>query len=210
MENEASLPRPIDNGQVDQTVVEYTGGQRGAVTYRGPSGRSYRFDAGPSNKRHYVLDEDLEYFRRLVDFRVLEETRIDLEEEKLRTLVAEAVERQKAKTATAIGRASEADEEPEAARRASKRGGRPAGRGFGAWLDCLMMCGNVQECYGTAQETYDAIYEYLIEHTKAGEHVPRRGRFPSLRSDAKRKRQRAGRCVWHRHPEPVPEELLRP
>jgi len=24
MENEASLPRPIDNGQVDQTVVEYT------------------------------------------------------------------------------------------------------------------------------------------------------------------------------------------
>ena len=92
MENETPLPRPIDNDQVDQTVVEYTGGRLGAATYRGPSGRLYRFDAGSWNKRQYVLDQDLEYFRCQVDFRVLDERRIDPEADKLRVLVTDMLE----------------------------------------------------------------------------------------------------------------------
>jgi hypothetical protein len=93
VEKEAPLPRPIDNGQVDQTVVEYTGGRRGGMTYRGPSGRPYRFDASPRDKRKYVLAEDLEYFRCQVDFRVLDETRIDPEAAKLKAMKADIGDR---------------------------------------------------------------------------------------------------------------------
>jgi len=117
MENEAPLPRPIDNGQVDQTVVEYTGGRLGAVTYRGPSGRPYRFDAGPSNKRHYVLDEDLEYFRRLVDFRVLEETRIDPERQRRKKFESRVI--------TKVAELLNEYGPPRKRRGHGKRGGRP-------------------------------------------------------------------------------------
>lgn len=204
MENEASLPRPIDNGQVDQTVVEYTGGRLGAVTYRGPSGRPYRFDAGPSNKSHYVLDEDLEYFRRLVDFRVLEETRIDPEADKLKGIEA-AVGDRLVKEVTRVLRPNGVGKRKRAPRR---RGGRPAGKGFGARLDCWMNCGGLEGYYGSAREAYDAIYDYLTQQTKAGPHIPPRERFASMRSDAKRKREKAGRCVWYNHPEPVPREVI--
>jgi hypothetical protein len=208
VEDEAPLSRPIDNGQVDQTVVEYAGNRLGAATYRGPSGRQYRFDAGPWDRRHYVLAEDLGYFRHLVDFRVLEETRIDPQEQRLRALIAEAVERQKAEIAVGPGMASEPDREPEATRRASKRGGRRPGRGFGAWLDCLMYCGGVEGRYGSAKEIYDAIDGYLREHTPPDQYIPPRERFASMRSDAKVKREKAGRCMWHNHPEALPGELI--
>jgi hypothetical protein len=208
MENEAPLPRPIDNGQVDQTVVEYTGGRLGAVTYRGPTGREHRFDAGPSNKRHYVLDEDLEYFRCQVDFRVLEETRIDPEAEKLRALVTDVLEQRGALVSTGAPVTSDRDEAPERPRPPRRRGGRPAGRGFGAMLDCWMTCGRLGEYYGTAREAYDAIDDYLQQQNNADQYIPPRERFPSVRSDAKRKREKAGRCLWHNHPGPVPPELI--
>jgi hypothetical protein len=143
-----------------------------------------------------------------VDFQVLEETRIDPEEERLRTFIAEALERQRVETAVAVGRASERERESETARRPSKRGGRPAGKGFGAMLDCWMTCGRLGECYGSSKEAYDAIRDYLEQHTSADQYAPPRARFASMRSDAKRKRERAGHCTWHRHPEPVPEELM--
>lgn len=121
MENEAPLPRPIDNGQVDQTVVEYIGGRLGAVTYRGPSGREYRFSALPSGRKHYVLSEDLEYFRRLVDFRVLDERRIDLEAEKLNAMKADIGDRL-VKEVTRLLRPGGTEKRKRAPQR---RGGRP-------------------------------------------------------------------------------------
>ena len=75
-------------------------------------------------------------------------------------------------------------------------------------LDCWMTCGRVEEYYGSSKETYDAVHDYLRQHIKAGLDIPPRERFPAVRSDAKRKRERAGRCVWHKHPEPVPQELI--
>jgi hypothetical protein len=108
VENETPLPRPIDNGQADQTVVEYTGDRLGAMTYQGPSGRPYRFDARPRDKRKYVLAEDLDYFRRLVDFRVLDKTRIDPEAEKLRALVTDVLDQRGALVSTGAPVTSEA------------------------------------------------------------------------------------------------------
>ena len=204
MENEPTPPRPIDDGRVDQTVVEYTGGRRGAMTYRGPSGRQYRFDALPSGRRKYVLREDLEYFAPRPEFRILAETRNDPEAEKLKAMEA-AVGDHMVKEVTRLLAPKGTAKRKDAQRR---RGGRPPGRGFGAMLDCWMTCGRVGEYYGTAREAYDAIYDYLTQHTQAGQHIPPRERFPSVRSDAKRERERAGRCVWHKHPEPVPQELI--
>ena len=204
MENEAPLPRPIDNGQVDQTVVEYIGGRLGAVTYRGSSGREYRFDASSWDKRKYVLAEDLGYFRRFVDFRVLEETQIDPEADKLKGIET-AVGDRLVKEVTRLLRPDGVGKRKRAPRR---RGGRPAGKGFGGRLDCWMNCGGLEGYYGSAREAYDAIYDYLTQQTKAGRHIPPRERFASMRSDAKRKREKAGRCVWYNHPEPVPRELI--
>jgi len=117
MENEAPLPRPIDNGQVDQTVVEYTGPRVGAVTYRGPSGREYRFSALPSDKRRYVLGQDLEYFRRFVDFRVLEETRIDPERQRRKKFESRVI--------TKVAELLNEYGPPRKRRGHGKRGGRP-------------------------------------------------------------------------------------
>jgi len=77
-EESGKPPRPIGDGLVDQSIVEYMGNKMGTFTCR-PSGREYRFSASPRDKRKYVPDEDLEYFRRRPDFRVLEEGRIDRE-----------------------------------------------------------------------------------------------------------------------------------
>jgi hypothetical protein len=201
---EEPLSRSIDNGQVDQTVVEYIGGRLGAVTYRGPSGREYRFDASPRDKRKYVLAEDLGYFRRFVDFRVLDKTRIDPEAEKLKAMEA-AVGDRMVKEVTRLLAPKGTAKRKDAQRR---HGGRPAGMGFGARLDCWMNCGGLEGYYGSAREAYHAIYDYLTQHTEAGQHIPPRERFASMRSDAKRKREKAGRCVWCNHPEPVPRELI--
>lgn len=73
-----SLPRPIEDGTVAQSIVRYCGLRLGNVSYRGLSSRrEYRFGASPGNDMHYVLDEDLSRFRLLQDFEVLEEGRID-------------------------------------------------------------------------------------------------------------------------------------
>jgi hypothetical protein len=204
VENEAPLPRPIDNGQVDQTVVEYTGPRLGAATYRGRSGREYRFDASPRDKRKYVLAEDLDRFRLRPDFRVLEETRIDPEAEKLKameTAVGDRMVKEVTRLLAPKGTAKRKDAQ-------RRRGGRPPGRGFGAMLDCWMTCGRVGDYYGSSKEAYDAIDRYLGDHALPDQHIPPRERFSSARSDAKRERERAGRCVWHKHPEPVPQELI--
>ena len=69
--HEGSLPRPIANGTVAQTIVHYTGLHRGAMGYTGRvSGRRYPFDRNECCA--YVLDEDLELFRRLKDFDVFD------------------------------------------------------------------------------------------------------------------------------------------
>src|SRR3972149_8439063 len=39
------------DGRVAQAIVEYTGRRAGAVTYLGPSGRTYRFGAGPAPRK---------------------------------------------------------------------------------------------------------------------------------------------------------------
>ena len=75
-------------------------------------------------------------------------------------------------------------------------------------LDCWMTCGRLGEYHGTAREAYDAIHDYLQQQTDADQYILPRERFPAVRSDAKRKRERVGRCIWHRHPEAVPEELI--
>ena len=53
-------------------VVEYVGKKAGAIMYRGPSGQSYRFGAGQTERQKFVREEDAEFFRAKVDFRVSE------------------------------------------------------------------------------------------------------------------------------------------
>jgi hypothetical protein len=112
-------PRPIDGGRVPQAIVEYTGSRRGSVTYRPASGREYAFDASPRNNRRYVLAEDIEYFRRLPHFRVLEDGRINPEAERWQRLEAELAD---------VRTQLEEQHEHEKERRSSQRrrpGGRP-------------------------------------------------------------------------------------
>jgi hypothetical protein len=131
MERDPQLPRPIDDGRVAQAIVEYTGRRTGAVTYRGPSGRQYRFAAGPSDRMNYVLEEDLERFRRLVDFRVLEETLIDPEADRIRRLESDLAalhadaESREARLAETVGGVLRDHEERQRRRPPRKRGGRP-------------------------------------------------------------------------------------
>ena len=89
-EPRAQQPRLIDGGRVAQVIVEYTGLRQGRVLYRGPvSGRDYGFDASPLGRQLYVLLEDAEHFRRLIDFRVLEESKIDpMEDHNLQQFVS--------------------------------------------------------------------------------------------------------------------------
>ncbi len=130
MERDPQLPRPIDDGRVVQAIVEYTGRRTGAVTYRGPSGREYRFAAGPSDRMKYVLEEDLEHFRRLVDFQVLEETLIDPEADRIRGIESDlAALRADAESREARMTETEGvlrdHEERQRRRPARKPGGRP-------------------------------------------------------------------------------------
>jgi hypothetical protein len=200
-----STSKPIDGGQVAQAVVEYTGSRLGAVTFRGPSGREYRFSASPSESRRYVLSEDIEHFRQLRDFRVLAEGRIDPEDEKLTALARSISDRVRGEVIEHLEHVRASEPRP----RSRRRGGRPAGKGFGAWLDCLMTCGGLKAYYGSPEAAYGAIYRYLGEHSPPCGYIPPRERFASARSYAKCKREGAGiPCFWYRHPEPVPRELL--
>jgi hypothetical protein len=67
---------PLAGGEVPQVMVRFTGRRVGKVRYRGPvTGNSYRFDAiEPCN---WVHEADVEHFCRLVEFDVLEHTRLD-------------------------------------------------------------------------------------------------------------------------------------
>ena len=107
----ASLPRPLDNGQVAQTLVEYLGLKHGAFTIRGPSRKEYRFAAGRLDRLQYVVDEDLERFRLLPEFRVLDEARIDPESEIRRLwqeeITQRVVERMRDKHGQSVVRARE-------------------------------------------------------------------------------------------------------
>lgn len=80
-ERAVAAPIPIDNGQVRQVIVQYMGPRCGGVSYRGPSGRSYRFDATPNGMHRYVLGEDAERFGLHSHFEVLEDTWIDPEQD---------------------------------------------------------------------------------------------------------------------------------
>jgi hypothetical protein len=204
-------PRLIDGGRVAQAIVEYTGNRLGTVTYRGRSGREYRFDASPWHKRNYVLAEDLERFRLRPDFRVIEESLIDPEAEKIKAIEkrhAEMLDRRDRNLVKGVGKVLDDWERAKRHRSSRKSGGRPTGKGLGARLDCWMNCGRLDQQFGTPRAAYDALYRYLHDNSPPGEYVPPRERFPSLRSDAKRKREGAdGNCLWHKHPEPVPAEL---
>jgi hypothetical protein len=131
MEKDPQLPRPIDDGRVAQAVVEYTGRRTGGVTYRGPSGRQYRFSALPLGSKHYVLSEDLERFRHLVDFQVLEETLIDPEADRIRRLESDLAalradaESREARLAETVGGVLRDHEERQRRRPTRKPGGRP-------------------------------------------------------------------------------------
>lgn len=54
--------------QADAQLVQYTGGRRGSMAYRGPSGNFYQFGAGEEPK--YVLKNDIEFFASKADFKV--------------------------------------------------------------------------------------------------------------------------------------------
>lgn len=219
-QSQPSPPRPIDGGRVAQAIVEYTGEKLGAFTIRGPSsGREYRFDASPWHRMNYVLVDDLGRFQGRPDFRILQDTLIDPEleererrERDLAELREQLVElgRQQAQVIPAVVRVVQEHVPAKRSRRASGKAlGRSPGKGLGALLDCWMTCGRLENYFGTPKEAYDAIERYLCDHPRSGLHVGPRARYPSMRSDAKRKRGRAaGKCLWHRHPEPVPDALM--
>ena len=197
-------PRPIDGGQVAQSVVEYTGPMMGAVTYRPPSGWSYSFSALPSGRLQYVHAQDLGFFRLRPHFRVLDEGRIDPEAEALRRIERDMFDR----VAAGIEERSDRDKTADPTRSPLKRGGRPSRRGFGAMLDCWMTCKRLADSYGSVAEGYDAVERYFQNHPTPGQEPPPRERYPSVRSDAKRKREKAGTCLWYRHSEPLPSGLI--
>jgi hypothetical protein len=81
---------PIDDGAVAQAIVRYTGGRQGRVSYRGPAtGNRYRFDS--IDPCRWVHDADLDHFRRLQDFAVLEETRLRPSDAEIRRLIDKRV-----------------------------------------------------------------------------------------------------------------------
>ena len=197
-------PRPMDGGQVAQSVVEYVGPKMGAMTYRPPSGRSYSFSALASGNVQYVHAQDLGYFRLRPDFRIRDDGRIDPEAERFEKMRRDIVDRVLMEVATFIPR----EQIREQRRTSPRRGGRPAGRGFGALLECWMTCKRLAEYYGAVATAYDAVNRYFRTRPKPGREPPPRERYASVRSDAKRKREKAGTCLWHRHSEPLPTGLI--
>jgi hypothetical protein len=58
----------------------------------------------------------------------------------------------------------------------------------------------------SAQRVYDAFERYLW-NAQIFPTVPPRKRLADRRADARRANKAAGRCLWHRHPEPLPPVL---
>ena len=197
-------PRPIDGGRVAQSVVEYIGPKMGAVTYRPPSGWSYSFSALASGRVQYVQAQDIDFFRLRPDFRVLDEGRIDPEAERLKRMEGDIFDR----LAARIGERSDEDKTTDPSGSPRKRAGRPSGRGFGAMLYCWMTCKRLVDFCGSVADAYDAVDHYFQNHTTPGREPPPRERYPSVRSDAKLKRENAGICLWHRHSEGLPTGLI--
>ncbi len=131
MERNLQLPRLLDDGRIAQAIVAYTGNRMGAFTVRGPSGREYRFSALPSGNEQYVLSEDMERFRLLVDFQVLEETFIDPEADRIRKLESDLAalradaESRDARLEEMAGGVLRDHEELQRRRHARRSGGRP-------------------------------------------------------------------------------------
>jgi hypothetical protein len=100
------------------------------------------------------------------------------------------------------------DKTADPSRAPQKRVGRPSGRGFGAMLDCWMTCKRLADFCGSVAEAYDAVEHHFQNHPAPSWEPPPRERYASVRSDAKRKRETAGTCLWHRHSERLPIGLI--
>ena len=110
-QDESPPPVPIEGGRVAQVVVEYIATLEGAMTFRPPSGREYRFGANRWHRKQYVRRDDAAFFESKRDFRVLEGTEVDPAKVQLERLVDKRVEDRIA--------------ELHPARRARRPGGRP-------------------------------------------------------------------------------------
>ena len=204
-----SLPRPIDDGRSPQAVVEYLGRLNGAQTYIGRvSKKVYYFGADPGHKFAYVREEDLFWFKQHPEFRIVEEGRIDPQAQQrgdllsLRKQVEEAQDQIRqlgAQLTVVMPAAAEVIAEPPTQAHA---GGRPEGQSFGAWLNCVMSCGEFGKGLYSAKESYDLLLVYALSHFDAS-FVPVRGNFANDRSYAKKRSEAKGHCIWHRHPEQI-------
>jgi hypothetical protein len=94
----------MDDGRLVQAIVEYTGGRPGTVSYRGASGGEFRFGGFPSQRERYVLEQDAEHSWRPVDFRVLDEGRIDPEADRLKRVEKDIADRVLRQIASLRGR----------------------------------------------------------------------------------------------------------
>lgn len=59
---------PIPVSRDGESLVEYTG-THAPRTYRGPSGKEYRFGSDSGHRAHYVRNQDLPIFMNRADFR---------------------------------------------------------------------------------------------------------------------------------------------
>jgi hypothetical protein len=200
--HEGPLPVPFADGSVPQTIVHYLGQCQGAMAWTGrASGRRYPFDA--RDCCHYIPDEDLELFRLLAEFDVLDndDSQIDLAREQA------SAEREQLKEELRQELMSDLASRPSQLRRASNGSlGRRRGGGFGAFLDCLMDCCGLRDVYGSVASAYDAIAERLNRLPEWSGRVPPRENFPNLCSHGRALRLARGGCTWHRHPEPWPAQ----
>jgi len=202
MLHQGAPPRLFRLGHLPQTIVHYNGPHSGAFHIRGRhSGRRYAFSRGDCCK--YIPDEDLDIFRDQPAFEVFDDDVSHHDPVRLQAIAgAERLKEQILQELLAAmpGSAPSLAGRPGIAATAQRRGGRQLGTGFGAYLDCLLNCGDLLGCYGSARAAYDAIAcngELLAGWPGA---PPPRERFPAVRSDAAVQRKRLGRCIWHRHP----------
>lgn len=88
------------------------------------------------------------------------------------------------------------------------RQGRPRGRTFGAMLDCWFTCYQLHERFDSTHEAYNAIEACLERRPVEGIEPPLRTRYSRARSYAAKAREQRGGCLWYRHQEGPPSELM--